>query len=81
MLSIHSFVLEEKACKRLLNLVKNGGEKIKTYVPKCSEDGLRFEKKQCSDNQCWCVETLYGKEIEGTRKSSTVPLNCGKGYN
>uniref|UniRef100_A0A5S6QSI3 Uncharacterized protein n=1 Tax=Trichuris muris TaxID=70415 RepID=A0A5S6QSI3_TRIMR len=46
------------------------------FLPKCAADGL-YETVQCADDSddCWCVDEVSGKEIDGTR-SSTRPLSC-----
>ncbi|XP_078487794.1 uncharacterized protein LOC100178206 [Ciona intestinalis] len=47
------------------------------FVPKCLEDGS-YKKVQCYYDECWCVETQYGKELEGTRSpiSKQTSMTC-----
>ena len=43
------------------------------FVPKCDKDG-RFSKVQCWDviGVCWCVGQHDGKELAGTRMTTTA---------
>lgn len=53
--------------------------KIGAYRPKCKSDGS-FEEKQChaSSGHCWCVESVYGNEILGTRRRpGQKAISCG----
>merc|ERR1712212_1417645 len=60
---------EPRACLRAQTNSPNGG--IGAFNPKCKSDGS-FERKQChsSTGHCWCVEPMYGNEIDGTRKAA-----------
>ena len=47
------------------------------FVPQCQYDGS-FERKQCHDGDCWCVNPKSGRELQGTRTPfNEVELNCG----
>ncbi|VDM58532.1 unnamed protein product [Angiostrongylus costaricensis] len=58
---IHLFVAVKKLPNKAL---KNN------YVPKCDEHG-KFDRIQCDQHQCWCVEVNDGTEIAG----SAVPIS------
>uniref|UniRef100_A0A3B4AED0 Uncharacterized protein n=1 Tax=Periophthalmus magnuspinnatus TaxID=409849 RepID=A0A3B4AED0_9GOBI len=45
------------------------------FVPRCDSGG-HFETTQCSEEQCWCVDT-EGAEVQGSRVSGTdSPPHC-----
>ena len=48
------------------------------FAPECEADGS-FKQKQCYDStgHCWCVDTLTGEEVKGTRKGPTEII-CSK---
>ena len=52
------------SCKDV-ELITNYG----TYIPQCKADGT-YNEKQChaSIGYCWCVDSISGVEIQGTRK-------------
>uniref|UniRef100_A0A0K0DLK1 Thyroglobulin type-1 domain-containing protein n=1 Tax=Angiostrongylus cantonensis TaxID=6313 RepID=A0A0K0DLK1_ANGCA len=58
---IHLFVAVKKLPNKAL---KNN------YVPKCDEHG-KFDRIQCDQHQCWCVDVNNGTEIAG----SAVPIS------
>ena len=53
-----------------------------SFVPRCKSDGA-YEKKQChgSTGDCWCVDSTYGVEIQGTKKGrGQGEVNCGMNF-
>ena len=51
------------------------------FTPKCDRAG-NYKRKQChgSTGQCWCVVSLTGIEVSGTRKGPTEEdPNCDSG--
>ncbi|KAK5966603.1 hypothetical protein GCK32_018983, partial [Trichostrongylus colubriformis] len=43
-------------------------------IQRCDRGG-KFEKMQCDDNGCFCVDIDSGDEISGTRTTGSIP-NC-----
>ncbi|KAK6960131.1 syndecan [Biomphalaria glabrata] len=48
---------------------------VGSYYPKCSQDG-QFEKVQCHENLCFCVDPETGKKQYGTESHSSNTMNC-----
>ena len=50
---------------------------VGVYIPTCDNDG-NYEKLQChpSNGQCWCVEKMNGKRIDGTTVSPGESIDC-----
>ena len=44
------------------------------FIPACTTDG-KYASRQCDDmaDQCWCVNTTNGIELEASRASMTNP--------
>ncbi|PIC28099.1 hypothetical protein B9Z55_020127 [Caenorhabditis nigoni] len=66
----------------LQKLFANGDPPENSFVPKCDVGDGDFEPVQCDStkNQCYCVDTVTGREIPGTKKalSNTTKMNCMK---
>ncbi|KAJ1372140.1 hypothetical protein KIN20_034219 [Parelaphostrongylus tenuis] len=62
---IHLFVAVKKLPGKTLN---------NRYVPKCDEDG-KFERIQCDQHQCWCVDVNDGAEIAGSAMAISMIRN------
>ena len=63
-----------------LALSKSSPGNIGGFEPECESDGS-FKQKQCHDSigHCWCVDTLTGEELEGTRIGPDEgEVNCGE---
>ena len=50
---------------------------VGVYIPTCDNDG-NYEKLQChpSNGQCWCVEKMNGKRIDGTTVNPGESIDC-----
>ena len=51
-------------------------------APECNADGT-FKAKKChsSTGYCWCVDSMTGNEIQGTKKGpSEGEAKCGMDY-
>uniref|UniRef100_A0A158R3Z3 WAP domain-containing protein n=1 Tax=Syphacia muris TaxID=451379 RepID=A0A158R3Z3_9BILA len=71
-------------CIHLLSAVNRLPKKTLAngYVPNCTTDGS-FERVQCNELYCWCVDVTQGWEIPGTsvlkedgRPNCQVPREC-----
>ena len=60
---------------------EDGPPLLGAFIPDCDIYG-HYEAKQChgSTGHCWCVDTLTGTELGGTRRGPTEPQpNCNRG--
>ncbi|PIC34118.1 hypothetical protein B9Z55_013866 [Caenorhabditis nigoni] len=53
-----------------LEYLHQNGAILKSPLPLCSKNG-NYERTQCDNKRCWCVDELSGEEIHGTRKKKT----------
>ncbi|GAB1608581.1 SPARC-related modular calcium-binding protein 1-like isoform X7 [Argonauta hians] len=67
----HRSCLEERESAIKINREEPNGQ---TFTPECTPNG-NYQKTQCYNNLCWCVEENTGKSIHAT-STFNKSLNC-----